>query len=200
MPQDQILLSVLVPGIPERWECGGILLGSIHLQAKDKPVEILYLMDNLHMSVGRKRNILLSIAQGEYVSQVDDDDSVAGDYVDTLLAAIHQVRGVDVIVFNQDCVHADSGLIERCKYGLGFQYATGPIEGKPNERWWTGLPAHTACWRTDLVQDVEFPDGSFGEDSAWVKKAAEWATTEHRIERVLYTYHFDPSKSRTRGR
>jgi glycosyltransferase involved in cell wall biosynthesis len=164
-------------------------------QAEGKPVEVLYLLDNQKMTVGRKRNILLSIAQGEFFAFVDDDDSVAPDYLERLLTAIDLAGNVGVICFPQRCDHADTGEVEHCTYGLEYVYAK-------NGDQWTGKPAHTQCWRTDLVQDVEFPEGNFGEDVGWVAKACQRVMVEYRIPDCpeLYFYRFDPERSKTRGR
>lgn len=189
---DPIKLSVLVCGIHERFVTADCLLSDLLSQAKGKPVEVLYLLDNRVMAVGRKRNILLAVAQGEWFAFVDDDDEVAGNYVDTLLGAIDQVGEAGVIVFGQTCHHADTGEVEHCEYGLGYEYS------KTGDQW-TGKPAHTMCWRTAAVQDVEFPEGNFQEDVGWVAKACERVQKEHRLNDTLYYYKFDPAKSRTRG-
>ena len=193
MDAGQIKLSVLVCGVPERmvdYDATHDLLE----QSAGKPVEVLYLLDNYKMSVGRKRNILLSIAQGEWFTFVDDDDEVAVDYVATLLNAIELAGNAGVICFPQSCHHADTGEVEHCTYGLDYSYT------KDGDRW-TGKPAHTQCWRTEAVNMVEFPDGSFGEDVGWVGKACQKVTSEYRIPDCpeLYFYKFDPAKSRTRG-
>jgi hypothetical protein len=187
-----IKLSILICGIHER--LNEDLTCRIGDLSRHESVEVLYLMDNMKMSVGRKRNILLSIAQGEWFTFVDDDDEVAQDYVPRLLAAIEQAGDAGVIVFPQDCIHEDTGEVEHCTYGLNLPYS------KQGDQW-TGLPAHTQCWRTDVVQDVEFPEQNFREDTDWVKRACGKVTGEYRIEvdHPLYTYHFDPARSRTRG-
>ena len=200
-----IKLSVLVCGIPERLprdrrfkDEPTCVLNDLIDQSDDKPVEVLYLLDNLKMSVGRKRNILLSIAQGEYVAYCDDDDEVAPDYVATLLDAIGRNHGVDVIVFGQDCIRGDrGGVTESCQYGLAFEYANGV--NADGHMWWRGLPSHTMCWRTDLVQGIAFPDETFGEDVAWCRLASAEAKTEVRLNKTLYTYRYNPKTSRTRG-
>ena len=186
-------LSILIAGLYERLE-NNDLLKTIYEQADGlgNDVEVLYLMDDGTMSVGRKRNILLSIARGRYFAFIDDDDMVSSDYVSVLLDAIGKANGADVIVFRQDCIHADTGEVEHCEYGLGYEYT------KTGDQW-RGKPAHTMAWRTDVVQDVEFPDGNFGEDVGWVAGACKRAVTEYRLDSTLYTYRFDPAKSRTRG-
>jgi hypothetical protein len=192
-------LSILVCGLYERR--GLPLLDDLDGQANNRAVELLTLYDNRAMTVGRKRTILLSMAKGEYFAFVDDDDTVAPDYVARLLTTIEANPGVDVITFGQKCVHADTGMVERCRYGLTMKYHTWlPDESKPLLWNWEGLPAHTMCWRTDLVQDIPFPDGNFGEDVGWVKRACGRAKAEVEIPACLYTYQFDPERSRTRGR
>lgn len=196
---EPIKLSVLVCGIAERIpdgdETDGHVLYELDEQVRDKPVELLYLLDNRKMTVGRKRNILLAIAQGEWVAFCDDDDEVAGDYIDRLLSAIEQVEDAGVIVFPQLCIHHDTGEREHCTYGLALPYA------KDGDRW-TGKPAHTQCWKTELIQSCEFPEKDFQEDVDWVAQACQRVTKEYAMKPdmpYLYTYHYDPAKSRTRG-
>lgn len=188
-------LSLLIAALPSRVPCK--VWEDVSRQAAGKPVEILYFADNKGMSVGRKRNILLSCAQGEYFAFIDDDDRVAPDYVDMLLAAIDQHPGVDVICFRQKCTHIGTKKVEWCQYSLKNVYSSH--ETSPNQWEWRGLPAHTMCWRTDLVQEVEFPEGNFGEDTGWVAKACERARTEAQLDWVGYFYDFDAAKSETRG-
>src|SRR3990167_2899461 len=211
---DPIKLSVLVCGIPERITTAlpdkpavaEILLDDLSKQAVGKPVEILYLLDNLKMTVGRKRSVLLSIAQGEWFTFVDDDDMVAPTYLSRLLSATDEAPpDTGVICFGQECYHADTGEIEHCQYGLDYKYERWErpegefIKHERNHFEWRGKPAHTMCWRTDAVQSIEFPSGNFQEDVGWVAKACEVVKVEYRIPDVLYYYRFDPKTSRTRG-
>ena len=189
-------LSLLIAALPNRVPCK--VWEKVSKQAVGKPVEILYFADNKGMSVGRKRNILLSCAQGDYFAFIDDDDDVADDYVEMLLAAIEQHPGVDVICFRQKCTHIGRDRIEWCSYSLQYKYETFP-SARLGEWTWRGLPAHTMCWRTDLVQEVEFPEGNFGEDVGWVAKACERARTEAQLDWVGYFYNFDAAKTETRG-
>lgn len=191
-----IELSVLICGLPERLPC--LVHAELVKQALGLPVEIVYVSDNQRMTVGRKRSIILSIAQGEWFTFVDDDDSVAPTYIERLLAATKEAPpDTGVICFGQTCTHADTGLVEHCTYGLGYAYESGPNED--GSKWWKGRPAHTMCWRTDKVQGIEFPEGNFQEDVGWVAEACKVVTTEYRIDDVLYYYRFDPKTSRTRG-
>lgn len=199
MGTEPVKLSVLVCGLYERlpvdgYASSGHAVTDLLFQAAEKPVEVLTLYDSATMSVGRKRNILLSIAQGEWFTFVDDDDEVADDYVPRLLQAIENAGDAGVICFPQRCYHADTGEVEHCTYGLSLPYS------KQGDQW-TGKPAHTQCWRTELVQDCEFPEQNFREDTGWVAKATTAVSKEYRIavDHPLYTYRFNPETSRTRG-
>ena len=194
----EILLSVLIPTIFGRHRQASYLVGGLREQiGEKKSVEVLTLGDDRTMSVGRKRNILLSIAQGRYFAFVDDDDRVADDYIDRLLDAIGKTDA-DVIVFDQLCTHIKEGITEFCRYGIGMDYTRTP-RAKAGEFDWTGLPAHTMCWRTETVNMVEFPEGNFGEDTSWVRGVCMMGRTEYRIEGWTgYYYDFNSERTATR--
>lgn len=188
-----IRLSILIPGITERRETTAKrLLRDLETQVEAKPVEVIYLCDNKKMTCGRKRDILLQIAQGEYLSYIDDDDTVAPTYVSRLLAAIDESGQADVICFRQECTHVETGYVEMCEYSLKFAYSKG-------QGWWKGKPAHTMCWKTETALKGSWPDAQFGEDMAWVEQVCAAARTEHRIDDILYFYRFDHRLTATRG-
>jgi hypothetical protein len=91
-------LSILICSVQKRLHKFAQLAEHLEKQAQNKPVEILWLGDNKSMTVGEKRNKLLSLAKGQYVCFVDDDDWVADDYIDELLKGTES--GADVICFN----------------------------------------------------------------------------------------------------
>ena len=69
-----MLWSILIAAIPERYHSVHGLLHSLLEQqsvARMQDVELLYLMDNRRRSVGEKRNALLQLAHGDYLSFID---------------------------------------------------------------------------------------------------------------------------------
>ena len=80
-------------------------------------VEVLTLMDNKKIMLGEKRNILIKIAAGNYITFVDDDDNVSDDYVETLLEGIK--TNCDVITFTVN-VSIDGGEYKPCYYSKTF--------------------------------------------------------------------------------
>ena len=159
-------------------------------QATGKDVEVLVLLDDRKRSIGHKRNALVSIAQGEFVAFVDDDDRVAKDYVDSILERIGDGTSADVIVFDVwvSGYYERYGLSDRlCSYDLAHEHQTlaNLYHRKPN---------HLMAWRTALVRQEPFADSSAGEDTDWAHRMCARFMTQlrqDRITKVLYSYDFD---------
>lgn len=179
-----IRLTVLVAGVPRRLSGGPPpSLATLLVQAEGKDVEIIYLVDNKKRSIGEKRTALLRLAQGEYVSSVDDDDEVPEDYVDQLLGAMS--TSPDAIVFPMKASFdgANEGIVEQSVFQKEQEvYKAGGITRRS--------AAQLACWRRELVQDIPFLPVNYGEDYAWAALACARAATEIRIDKVLYHYRW----------
>lgn len=214
-----MLWSILISAIPERFHSvHPLLLSLLEKQsvARMPEIELIYLMDNRRRPVGAKRNDLLSIARGEYISFVDDDDEVSPEYVKQIHKAILLTRKsdsqADVICFPQRATLHPANVTHECTYSLAHWKDREPDkrrqlapahdgEGKvlANTLNWTGPPAHTMIWRRELVKDIRFEEKNFGEDSLWVDAACEKAKAEVRIEgSPLYYYKFSEEGSATR--
>ncbi|MCK5342621.1 MAG: glycosyltransferase [Candidatus Heimdallarchaeota archaeon] len=181
-------LSILIPTIPDRSDLFTILMNRLSQQARLKPVQILSIDDNWSMTTGAKRNKLLSIADGDYISFVDDDDQVAGDYVDVILKAIqsgldcygigghHSVNGAQKAVYDFDP-----------KHGLNHHFRENGI------KWMRYPPNHICVWKRSIALRCSFPDKSLGEDHEWASAQLLKGYSFAKIEGDLY--HYDLNKS-----
>jgi glycosyltransferase involved in cell wall biosynthesis len=191
------LLSILIPTVPGRVSTFFLdLLDCVRPQTIDGPhldVEILGFYDNKHRTVGEKRNDLLNLAHGRYVAFIDDDDTVADDYLDTIMPILRSGKDIDVLVFDQH-VTVNGGPPKLCRYGVELPYTE-------TDSLWTGLPAHTMVWKALIAKTTPFPACNFQEDMAWVRLAAAKVNPlqQHRVEKVLYYYNFNAATSETRG-
>lgn len=214
-----MIWSILIPMIPERYHSAqGLLYSLLEGQsvARMPDVELIALLDNRRRPVGAKRNALLEMARGEYVSFIDDDDEVAADYVrrirDAIIATRKTDEPADVICFRQLAHLQPHNVIHDCTYSLEFYRNRKPGErrqlapafgpdGKPlpTTLLWTGPPAHTQVWRRELVKDIRFPEENFGEDASWVDLCCAKASSEVQLTgEALYNYKFDAEKTATR--
>lgn len=195
MHMDRILLTILIPTLPNRRPLFNELLNKLLVQSEGQPVEILSLLDNRVIPLGKKRQMLLDMAQGEYIVFIDDDDKISDDYIQTIILAIYQNPGVDVITHPIHVQRTGGGPWGMAYYGLKYTYATRIDTGTE----YYGPPPHTVPWRREIAQQAKFPPGKiFGEDSDWVTQACKLAKTEIDLGVPLYWYCFDERVSETR--
>ena len=179
-------LSILVCSVAER--AGNTpVIDQLYAQANGLPVEVLVLTDNRVMSIGTKRNHLVHMATGEYVAFVDDDDTVADDYVQQLLTAAE--TGADVLTFTMEYRHNGSPgwMVEQ---SLAY-----PLHGKRTPGLVRITPHHTSAVRRAIAAQLPFADTSYGEDRDWARRLQAAAETEHVIDATLYIYNDTPATS-----
>ena len=171
-------LTIGICGLVERLPCS--VIEQLKAQQTDD-VEILLCFDNRQLSLGEKRNIVLTRAKGEFISFVDDDDDVSSDYVQTLLKEINERKGnFDVLTFKT--AHYIDG-----QFNKEVIYST--TKGNRDRadhyiRWANAI----CCWRLDFIRSVGFSDVTFGEDTDFGKRANKKHPKEIFINKVLYKH------------
>lgn len=156
----QPLWSILVPTVPERAQLRQPLLDELYRQAHPYPdVEILVLEDNRRLPYGLKLQRLAGLADGTYLSFVDDDDWVAAWYVDSIIAALHQRRGVDAVTIAAE-ITTDGCNPQMVLFGAFYDVAT-MADGSYRR------PIQHLCpVRADIVAKVPY-GGHSGADTRW---------------------------------
>lgn len=178
---EDYLLTIAICSLPERLEELGSMLRVLESQTKDKPVEILSIIDNRTMSIGRKRQYLNEIAHGKYIAHVDDDDEIAPDYIDALLAPIREgkydcINFVCMVYYNDDPP-------KPCLYSKDFGHQTLPdrILRRPNSR---------CCYKREIALRHRYSDFPYAEDDDWGIRASKDIVHEFNINKPLYFYRF----------
>lgn len=184
-------LSILIPTIPSR--VNGYfpqLVEKLNQQIGNLPIEVIGLYDNKKQLVGQKRNHLLNLASGLFLTFVDDDDQITDDYIYEIYSTIEENRNADCIVYQVLC-SINGSIPYLCKYGVELEYKQIP-------GLWTGKPAHTMVWKSELAKTCKFPTSNFGEDSEWVAQAWPQIKKQVNIDKVLYHYQFNNQTTQTR--
>jgi glycosyltransferase involved in cell wall biosynthesis len=177
-------LSILICTLPSRLPRLATLLDNLTKQTKGrKDVEIIYLGDNKSITVGQKRNTLLAMARGKYVTFIDDDDRIHPQYTALILQAIEQQP--DVINFMVE-ITTNGANPKPVTYSAAFE------ADKDYPDRYERLPNHLMVVRKELaVQAGGFPAINCGEDAAYAIKLRPLIKRQANIPHVLYYYDFN---------
>lgn len=151
-------------------------------------VEVIVLSDNKTIMLGDKRNLMVEMAQGEYIQFVDDDDRISSDFIKTLLDATK--NNCDVISFLADVsINGDNPKI--CDYSIKHKR-----DYNTRDRYYR-IPNHISCVKREVSLLSSFPSLKYAEDQAYAKLLLPHLKTEHKIDRVLYYYDYSDDVTET---
>ena len=187
-----VILSILVPSIPERWLKLNRLKRSLESQLeliKEHymlgSVEVIYddSLSFLHggLSIGKKRQSLVEKATGKYLCFLDDDESISPNYIESLLRLCNY--DLDICTFRAIVKMKDSwGLVDmRLSYKLNDQFTPEHTIRRP--------PWHMCPVRTEFAKLYEFKNINNAEDFVWMAKVLEHCTTESHTDKILFQYN-----------
>lgn len=177
------LLEILLPQIGEF----SFQPGDVSHYTGEK-VEILICTDNKELKVGAKRNKLVESAKGDYVSFIDDDDIVSGEYVHSILNATK--FSPDVINFWAYRFH-NGKRDRRVDYDIKYDCD----KDRPNI--YQRMPNHLSVWKRSLV--LPYKEINYGEDAEWAARMKGKALTQRKIDKILYSYLFDQDVTQTQN-
>ncbi len=128
--------------------------------------------------IGANRQALLEQAHGEYSSFIDDDDSVAGDYVEAIYPLLD---GVDYVGFG----------VEATRDGQPFFWSSHSLKNGKSDLM---SRRDLSLWnpiRRELSLRPGF-EGGIGEDTRWADRlrALGIVRTEHYLPRTMYFYRY----------
>lgn len=183
-------------------------------------VKVVTCMDRKQLTVGKKRNVLKTLVDTDYFTYIDDDDQIAPNYFEKILAGIE--TGKDLIIFKAQ-MFSKGTLIHNVNYHPRYtkdfnvpastktdKALQAAIKDK-SKSWRTRIinswpttanriPNHLMVWRSELAKHTHFPDVNIGEDGAWAKTMKPRVSTLHEIDDVLYYYMFDADTTETQRR
>jgi glycosyltransferase involved in cell wall biosynthesis len=182
-------LEILIPTMPSRAAVLEKLLSVLRPQLKSC---VRITTDDGPGTVGIKRQRMIEAAQGDYVAFVDDDDMVAPDYVDRILACLK--TDPDVV-----------GITMHVTIG-GENYRPSPIfrhslRFRENHHWQghNRTPHHLCPVKRQVALKSRFPDMMWGEDYNYALgllphlQTEEWSGNEPIYFYNYVSKHYDPA-------
>ena len=182
-------LSILICSLEKRKDLLDRLLKILCPQVckYENEIEVIIETDNGEMIIGKKRNVLIDKAQGEYISFIDDDDTVADDYIKLTMDAIQQSPDVIGIIG----VMTKNGrnpktFIHSLKYDNWFE----------KDGVYFRMPNHLNPVKKEYAKIAKFPEINHGEDHNYSSKLYDLlkGKKEIFIDSPIYFYDFRESK------
>lgn len=195
-----ILLSILIPTIPERHERFTKLYNELMRQKTsfdtfhDTIGEVQILVNsgerflNGGLSIGKKREALVKEAEGMYLCFLDDDESIAPNYLESLMRLCNQ--GQDICTFRAMVKMATFwALVDmRLPYKINDQLNPDYTVRRP--------PWHMCPVNSIYAKMFSFRDINNAEDFEWMEKVLTCCTSEIHTDKILFQYnHGDHSEA-----
>jgi len=177
-----VSLSVLICSLKSRERTLKKLLTELNNQINSVSpaysVEVLVAPDSGEMTIGRKRNKLVSRARGEYIAFVDDDDMISGNYIPLVMKALEK---------KPDCVGiigkiTIQGAVAEFRHSIQYQgwYTNGEVFYR--------TPNHLNPIKRTKAMLVPFSNSNFGEDQRYSQTIRRYLKTECFIDEPIYIY------------
>ena len=143
--------------------------------------------DNMGLSGARNSGLKLSVA--EYVSFIDPDDIVSGNYIDVILRQIKSQR-FDILTFNANRIDMDGDYISDCIVCSQNKDHDSQLRDVFNRgRWY----AWARVFRKEIISGVGFPVGKRFEDLLTVPSLYMKSSSIINLSDSLISYRVNPN-------
>jgi hypothetical protein len=185
-------LSLLIPTIKSREVLRQRLLDVLYPQINDvhEYVELLIDEDDGEVSIGAKRNRLVSRARGQFVAFIDDDDLVDQNYVRRIALSLEYGADVDCVGFKMRRFSNGRDIGEGINSLAVGRYFTDKHPADPNRTIYYRTPNHLNPVRREIAKRHPFPNQNFAEDSAYAAAILPELKRELFINEYLYFYYY----------
>ena len=163
----------------------------IHELPLDVQVEVLYEVDNGEMTLGAKRNLLVSRATGKYHCFIDDDDVISPTFIKTFIPMIED---------DYDCSSYVGMYYYRGDNNLHFEkpfyHSIDVTEWyETPDRYWRN-PSPLNMIKTSIVREVQYKDIRNTEDHEFATRLSQSGLLkkEYKIPFVPIYHYIDGVK------
>jgi hypothetical protein len=178
--------NVLIATLGQRHDRFDRLLGQLMPQVEQHPeVHVTALWNNGELSIGELRHRLLWSATTDYVSFIDDDDTIPYYFVDRVVSAL--ASHPDYVGWRMQC-YVDGVTMKPTFHSMMYTGWTEDDHGYYRD------VSHLNPIRTDIARRgdyrIEVP-----EDRSWAAQVRPRVHTEFFIPEVMYHYHSSTTDS-----
>lgn len=195
-----ITLSILMCTTPDRSEMFSKLFNELHRQYEylqtfhETLGRVEILVDDSKrfldggLSIGKKREALLRRAEGKYLCYLDSDESIAPNYLESLMRLCFMDQ--DVCTFK-----AIANL--KTFWSIVDMRLAFKVNDQVNPEYTVRRPPWPCCpVRSVFAKMVPFKDINNAEDFEWMAQVLKFCTSEAHTEKVIFMYnHGDHSEA-----
>lgn len=184
-----MLLSVLIATVVEREHLFYDLLQEFNRQIdehnlQDK-VEICYISDNKEMTIGSKRNGLLSMSRGEYIVFFDDDDWPIEYYLPLIIQKLEDNRP-DCLGYKIKML-TNGGQPQICDHSLRHKKDGWQTNKKGFD--YIRAITHFNVIKAHIAKSVGFPEVRYAEDRPYSDEVTKLCYNEVYVD-VPYMFEY----------
>jgi glycosyltransferase involved in cell wall biosynthesis len=156
--------SILIPTLHSRKKLFDKVLSEVQRQINEiteAKIEVLYEVDNRELTLGAKRNLLISRASGTYCCFVDDDDIISPNYLKTFLPMLED---------DYDCASIVGAYYHNGNFIKLFYHSLDVKEWyETDDRYWRS-PSPLNMIKTEICKKVQYADIRDTEDHEFSKR------------------------------
>lgn len=190
-------LTILIPTLPARRSFFERLMDQVMKQFEEhrlrcgeqvdeQLIEVIW-DDTVGCTIGHKRNVLMAKAQGKYLCFIDDDDRIADNYIELVMAGI---------ATNPDCCSLNGIITTDGKDPKPFRHSIDYKEMYEQDGVYYRPPNHLNTVRSSIAKQMVFPDWQRSEDSNYCFQLRDSGLlkVEYKIPETLYFYDYITDK------
>lgn len=174
-------LSIMIPSLVDRNALLNTLLSVLRPQITNE-CELLIDISSGEESIGMKRHRMRHCANGRFLTFIDDDDMIAGDYVIQIISAIKNNPNIDCIGF-AGTIETPNGKIYKQRYTIQNRNCMGR-KGDVFEN----FVGHITPIRKEIVLSARFGDMRTQEDALFCSEIMDKCQKEFYIDKIMYRY------------
>lgn len=138
------------------------------------------------LSIGKKREKLVSEARGKYLCFLDSDEAIAPNYLETLVRLCQQDKDV--------CTFRSLAKLDNYWTIIDMKLGQTNEEANPNaivkRGWW-----HVCPVRSQIAKLEPWDDTNYGEDATWINRVLHHCETEAHTDAVIHSYQHSAQTS-----